>query len=149
MILYHFTALEYLDAIKAEGLTKGEVPLSPTDLLNAVWLTADPSPKGHGLIDGRPLTEQERFVEYQRCGFMPPAGSFFPNKRAVRITVLIPSSDRNLYHWPKWGRKRLTPDWYERMDRVGSGKSKTWRVYFGTIPPSSFREIEILAKPAA
>jgi hypothetical protein len=31
----------------------------------------------------------------------------------------------------------------------GSGKSKTWWVYFGTIPPSSFREIEILAKPAA
>jgi hypothetical protein len=96
-------------------------------------------PKGHGLIDGRPLTEQERFVEYQRRGFMPPEGARFPNKRAVRIAVLIPSSDRNLYHWPKWGRKRLAPDWYERMDRIGGGKSKTWWVYFGQIPPTSFR----------
>jgi hypothetical protein len=145
MILYHFTALEYLDAIKADGLTKGEVPVSPTDLLNAVWLTTDPSPKGHGLTDGRPLTEQERFVEYQRRGFMPPEGARFPNNRAVRIAVLIPSSDRNLYHWPKWGRKRIAPDWYKRMDRVGGGKSKTWWIYFGVIPPRSFREIEILA----
>jgi hypothetical protein len=48
MMLYHFTALEYLDAIKAEGLTKGEVPVSATDLLNAVWLTSDPSPRGTG-----------------------------------------------------------------------------------------------------
>jgi hypothetical protein len=148
MLLYHFTALEYLDAIKAEGLIKGEVPVSPTELLNAVWLTTDPSPKGHGLIDGRLLTAQERFAEYQRCGFMPPAGARFPNKRAVRIAILIPSSDRNLYHWPKWGRKRMTPDCYERMDRVGGGKSKTWWIYFGVILPRSFRTIEILTPPA-
>jgi hypothetical protein len=41
MILYHFTAVEYLPDIAADGLSRGEVPLTPDRLLNAVWLTSD------------------------------------------------------------------------------------------------------------
>jgi hypothetical protein len=145
MLLYHFTALDYLDAIKAEGLTKGELPLSQTEVRNAVWLTTDRNP-GHG-VEGveRPLTDQERYNYLMTRGRMPPAGAVWPNKHAVRITVLIARGDRNLHHWPKWGRKRLAADWYEIMDRTGGGKAKTWWIYFGTIPPSSFRDVEILS----
>jgi hypothetical protein len=31
MILYHFTGLEYLDAIMEDGLSKGDVPTSATE----------------------------------------------------------------------------------------------------------------------
>ncbi len=67
MILYHYTAREYLERIRREGLTTGEVPLSPSHILNGVWFTTDPDPGGHGLT-----------------GIL--------NKRAVRITVKIRQS---------------------------------------------------------
>jgi hypothetical protein len=144
MIFYHFTAREYLDAIQGEGLTKGDVPLTATTGVNAVWLTTDKNPAGHGLSDGGELTCEMR-VAYQKCfGVMPREGDRFPNKRAVRITVLVSSTDRNLYHWPKWGRKRLHPQYYEVLNKTGGGKTKTWWLYFGTIPPSCFHSVELL-----
>jgi hypothetical protein len=36
MLLYHFTATQYLDRIKAEGITKGELPVSQTEVRNAL-----------------------------------------------------------------------------------------------------------------
>jgi hypothetical protein len=55
---YHFTAKEYLDSICSFGLSKGDVPLSPMGKgLNAVWLTTDPQPHGHGVDRGSVLTE--------------------------------------------------------------------------------------------
>ena len=62
MLLYHFTAPEYIEQIKAEGLTRGDVPTSSTEGINAVWLTSDRSPDGHGLSDGQVLTDQERDI---------------------------------------------------------------------------------------
>ena len=56
MLLYHFTALEYLEAIQREGLTKGEAPLSRTEALNAVNLTTSKHTDGHGLGEARDLT---------------------------------------------------------------------------------------------
>jgi hypothetical protein len=41
MLLYHFTPAKNLDSIKAIGITRGEVAVSPTDRRQdfAVWLT--------------------------------------------------------------------------------------------------------------
>ncbi len=36
--LYHFTSLKHFDRIKNDGLTKGDVPTSNRDGVNAVWL---------------------------------------------------------------------------------------------------------------
>ena len=55
MILYHFTAVEYLDAIMKEGLSRGDVPTSAAAGRNGVWLTTDPDSGGHGLSDGEQL----------------------------------------------------------------------------------------------
>jgi hypothetical protein len=118
MILYHYTSKAYLPLIEIGGLEVGEVPLTPTKLRNAVWLTTDSNPDGHGL-DGSCL-----------------------NKRAVRITVRIPTHDRKLKHWPAWGRKRLARWWYAALDEAGGGKSESWYLYFGTIPPSAFLAVE-------
>lgn len=60
MILYHFTALELLDKIKAEGLSKGEVPITARRTTNAVWFTTDSNSDGHGLSDDRALSRDER-----------------------------------------------------------------------------------------
>jgi RNA:NAD 2'-phosphotransferase (TPT1/KptA family) len=37
MILYHFTGLEFLDAIMEDGLSKGDVPTSATEGLAVIW----------------------------------------------------------------------------------------------------------------
>jgi hypothetical protein len=61
MILYHFTAREYLPSIASNGLWKGEVALThrAEDCLNAVWLTTQNNAAGHGLTDEHVLTSDE------------------------------------------------------------------------------------------
>lgn len=140
MLLYHFTAAEYLDSIREHGLVRGEVPISATDLLNAVWLTTDRSPSGHGLTDGRELTDQEKLLKK----LDPALPARFPDKRAVRITLRIPSTDRNLRHWPAWGKKRLESGWYQTLSRIGGGKDRSWWLYWGVIPPERFDKVEML-----
>jgi hypothetical protein len=144
MILYHFTAREYLDEISEQGLTRGDVPLTDCTGVNAVWLTTDKNPAGHGLGEAREMTNAERAAFRQWEGVMPPEGTRWLNKRAVRITVLIPTSDRKLRYWPQWGRKRLSSRDYEGLKVTGGGKAKTWWLYFGVIRPTCFREIELL-----
>ncbi len=73
-----------------------------------------------------------------------PDGARFPNKRAFRITMKIPSSDRALVSWPKWARKRLEKQWYEALSESGGRKDGTWYLYFGTIPPDRFTKIDDL-----
>ncbi len=138
MILYHFTCLEYLESIKREGLNRGEVPLSSTEVLNAVNLTSDKTRNGHGLDGGGvEITPAARKL------MGASVGSRFPDKLAVRLTVLIPRNDRKLVKWPTWAKKRLDSKWYQRMDQIGGGKSKTWFLYWGEIPPAWIRAIDI------
>jgi hypothetical protein len=138
---YHYTAFENLDSIKREGLNRGEVPLNPRDCLNAVWLTTDLDPSGHGLTEARELTNEEKLF----LGLDPSLKCGFPNKRAVRITVQIPASGFNkLSCWVKWGRKHLSSDWYRCLNETGGNKAHSWFMYWGTIPPEWFRSIELL-----
>jgi hypothetical protein len=128
MILYHFTGLEHLDAIMEDCLSIGDVPTSSTEGKTGVWFTTDQDPAGHGLGVEMDL----------------PNGGRIPNKRAVRITVSIPSSDRKLVSWMKWGRKHCNPDMFDRLNRSGGGKCKSWYIYFSTVKPDQFSNIEIL-----
>lgn len=52
MIFYHFTSRKSVPSILAEGLNRGEAPLSDTRVVQAVNLTTDPAPNGHGLDGG-------------------------------------------------------------------------------------------------
>jgi hypothetical protein len=154
MIFHHFTSAEFLDEIMAEGLRLGDVPLSATEACNAVWLTTDRNPEGHGLSEAGMLSEHEIQTIAKIKGIplsrMPrKLGTL--NKRAVRITIKIPTTDRALFHWPRWGRKRLDPDWYDTLNRTGSRKANSWWIYFGTIPPDRFLAVEglVVADKAA
>ena len=142
LLLYHFTARDNLEAIQAEGLTRGDVPITQTEGLQAVWLTTNKDSDGHGLSDDRPLTEEE-IAALKRISPKTkiPEGARMKNKRAVRITVKIPRNDRKLEHWPKWGKKHLDHTWFDTLNRTGGGKYKTWFLYFGVIPPDWFTEV--------
>src|SRR3546814_4547043 len=85
VILYHFTAREYLPSILEEGLTKGEVPTSAYGPApNAVWFTSDGSPQGHGLSDEKILSPEEVQVMRRMHGADYPDDLMFPNKKAIR-----------------------------------------------------------------
>ncbi len=149
MKLYHFTAAEYVPAIAAVGLWKGEVPVThrAEDCLNAVWLTsAAAAGKGsdHGLTDGRPLSVEEKLER----GLPPDAPNRFPDKRAVRFTVIIPRGDRRLVPWNAWARKRLDPQWLSTLEQGGGGAAlaRTWFLYWGAIPHdwiTEFRDMRV------
>jgi hypothetical protein len=149
MILYHFTCFDYTESILSEGLTKGDVPTKPTGPLsetNAVWLTTDAEPQGHGLFKGGLLTEEERRAFFTMTGTMPPAGARFPNKLSVRIKVVIPSSDRRLVKWTTWGRKHCQPRTFEGLISKNGTRYKTWWLYFGVIKPDLFQAVDYIEK---
>lgn len=148
MRLYHFTARECLGSIRASGLNRGIVHLSATSQLNAVWLTTDPGPRGHGLeAGGRFMTDEERQQAREWAGHVPLAGARFPKVANVRITVDLDDGDRGLHEWLPWARRHLDFDWMTALHPVASGtlrKAKTWRLYLGIIPPDRFAAIESL-----
>lgn len=148
MLLFHFTARDRLASIMEGGLSRGDVPVNGPEGegLNAVWLTTDRSSDGHGLGGSELMTDEDRLRIFRWKGEMPPEGARWANKRAVRITVKLPSSDAKLKEWLPWARKRLDPDWLAQLNEAGGGnrKARTWRLYFGIIPPSAFVAVDVL-----
>lgn len=148
MILYHFTSRERLPIILESGLSKGEVPLNDRETLNAVNLTTDPSPHGHGLDHaGHVVTDDESARIFLRTDSLIPPGTVYINKKAVRITVKIPSSDRALKDYLPWARKHIEPNYLRRLIAVsggGNAKAKTWKLYFGVIEPRAFVAVDML-----
>src|SRR4051794_18164178 len=140
MVFYHFTAREYLRSIAREGLRKGEVALSPTVVQNAVWLTTDPDPAGHGLGEARQLTMREK----QILGFPLHSDVSFPNKRAIRFRTDVDPSDEKLTDWPGWAEPRLDRSWYRTLHETGGRKSETWWLYWGTIPPEALEATDLI-----
>jgi hypothetical protein len=146
MVLYHFTCAEFLKSIVREGLCRGDVrtkKIGPLYETNAVWLTTDPQPKGHGLGLPGALTEEDRLRHFEIFGTMPPKGSRYPDKRAVRITVNIPKGDPRLQRWTRWARKHCEPGVYDNLARADGSGHKTWWLYFGSIAPNQFRDIDM------
>ena len=154
MLLYHFTCHEYMERISREGLNRGDVPLrriAPLYETNAVWLTDISQPEGCGLSDAREFTEEDRLQYFKVFGELLPPNSVYPDKKAVRITVVIPSSDRRLKRWLNYGRKHCEPGFYDELVRADGRTHKHWWLYFGIIPPDQFRAVDYLnsTRPAA
>jgi hypothetical protein len=141
MLFYHFTAEEYLASILEHGLIKGELPINQRDVVNVVNLTSDKNPNGHGLTDGRALTEAEKLFLRQE-GKHVSEDARFPNKRAIRITVKLPKS--SVKQWLPWARKKLDHSWLDTMVEAGGGlrKARTWWFSLQPIPTKTFIKIE-------
>ncbi|MCL4684698.1 hypothetical protein KJ059_08085 [Myxococcota bacterium] len=134
MKLYHFTALEYLRSILAEGITTGDVPLGPRRHGNAVWLTRAPEPNAQlWTNDGsHVLSDDERRLHASIFGAPVPRGSRVPDKRAVRLTVEVPEGDKLLTQWLPYARLRgAKTKWFRALE-----SSPDWYIYRGTIPPA-------------
>ena len=139
MILNHFTCTEHLPSILADGLNRGDVPTSRSTGENGVWFTTNETPQGHGLRDG--VERQATPKELAAMGLPADAPVFWPNKHAVKIKVMIPSRDRLLVPWWKWGRKHCEPAFFDTLNKIGP-EYKTWFIYFGTVSPDQFLSVE-------
>ena len=146
MLLYHFTSPTFSSAIIRTGLSRGSVPLSRGRDLNAVWLTSDGSPNGHGLENGGAfMTDQERQQAYEWSGVLPPEGARFPKDAGVRLTVSIPDDDENLHSWLSWARRRLPAGMIPVLHPIGSNslrQAKSWYIYTGVIPPTAIVSVD-------
>jgi len=110
---YHFTADAYLESIKANGITKGDVPYSKEGGDNAPWLTTD------GAWQHQLWTQ----------GSDPKGG--------VRLTVCVPEGDPNLERWLDYAdRKQMDREWLRKLNKTGGGGEGDWWLYQGIIPCS-------------
>lgn len=149
MIFYHFTTRDALPSIMAEGLNRGEAPISDTRVAQAVNLTTSPDPEGHGLDKGGRVVGEAESAKLAAHGFRVPVGTIYADKLEARIKIKLPRSDRRLTEWRTWSRKHCEPGYADRLERAAGAnrKPKTWWLYQGTIPPEAFVEVTIL-KPA-
>ena len=140
--LYHFTAVERLPVIMREGLRLGDVPTGQFTGRNGVWLTIDPAPAGHGLGSASEMSDEDRQWVLKWRGVLPPEGTRWPDKSAVRIAVRgLPDTGR-LVRWSRWGRRNCAPGMYDGLVRAGGAKHRSWYVYFGIIPAEYFAAVE-------
>ncbi|MGH6882740.1 MAG: hypothetical protein ACREFM_17605 [Hypericibacter sp.] len=141
MLLYHFTHKDALAGIMAEGLWRGEVPLTEREVLTAVNLTTSPTPQGMGVqIEDKEVDT----VVLKAKGLLPqdaPPTIIFKAKTDIRIAVRVESRDRNLVQWRRFARKRLEPRWRETLEK--GNRPETWWLYFGTILPDRFAMVAL------
>ena len=119
MILYHFTAGQYLRAIARHGLTVGDVP---TDISRnkgkvGVWLTSSPLSHGHGLVGS--ILDKQRF----------------------RLSINIQDNDLNLVRWLEWAPSNVTPDTLNALHQDNGSNFETWYIYFGHIATDSIVDV--------
>ena len=147
MKLYHFTYEEALPSILAEGLYRGEIPLSRTTIMpeSAVWLTTDQTPDGHGLGYAHARVATPELA----AAYKVPVGTtlHFPDKKKIRIQVDFKTSKaRGLHKWLDFAKKeKIDRDWLKRL-HAGAGdnpRPNTWWLYLGTLPPQTFQAIEV------
>jgi hypothetical protein len=119
MRLYHFTAREYLQSITEDGIVRGTIYTSPSEAIQAVWLTVDPS-----------FADQSWTQASTR------------DKARVRITLDVPDDSTKLWHWPKLAEQLgVSPEWLEIQVNL-RGDPEPWYVYLGVIPPQWIVTVE-------
>ena len=153
MLLYHFTCRHHLSNILESGLSRGAVPVTAARIANAVWLTADPGPNGHGLEQGGPfMSDAQRVQAKEWTGVLPPPGARVPKPAEVRIAIEIERTDPRLNEWLPWARRNLSPEWLRTLHPPGCPslrKAKTWRIYDGLIAADRFVAVEAVEEAVA
>lgn len=145
MKFYHFTSPGHVGHILAYGaLAKGTIWTGEDakGFFSAVLLTTDPDPDRSGVDDGRPLQ-----IPIERRLPNGPIELRGCDKRRVRFTVTIPSSDRDLRNYWTFIQGRVGR-WYldyEIASTTGGLRSvRNWHFYRRAIPLSRIERIEIM-----
>ena len=120
MNFYHFTSSVHFEYIEKNGLSKGEVPITPVKGTCAVWLTVNPN------------REQQRWTA---CSLM--------NKKEIRISVMVDKSDSRLIKWSEYAKEQSVPQWwYDILNNAWGGDTDNWYLFFGTIKPEEFTSVD-------
>lgn len=120
MKFYHYTSAFHWQIIKnSEGLSRGDVPTSPTGGYQAVWLTSRESDSNNW-----------------------SKGSAV-NKTEVLLEVSIDADDPMLHSWQKVITDNKIADWWVKALNKDQD-SDNWFVYHDTIPLSSIKVIREL-----
>ncbi len=146
MKLYHYTHEEALPSILAEGLTKGDVPLSPTKGANAVWFTTSQFPTGHGVSgEGKSHCVTPETAKL----FGVPVGTtvHWADKQKIRIRVELETSKTpGLWKWLDFAKAvKIDRAWLKQL-HAGAGddpKPHTWWLWFAVMPPEYFQAVEV------
>jgi hypothetical protein len=139
MILYHFTPVENVDAIKQQGLhpaeeTRGRM-LPPGECV--VWLSEIPTTEMSEddcaifeMREGEPVVTK-RWLRYRS------------NEPLARLTVNLQPNSRFLRHYKTWLQGRYWEGCPDPSDSFGRSVIEKWWIYFGVIPPSKITECMI------
>jgi len=121
---YHYTSRVYLPGILREGITRGDIAISPTEGFCAPTLT--------------------KSADWQSQVWVKLSGPGTAlTKTGVRLTVEIPEAERHrLKTWAQvLSDYRIDPAWEKAQDQA-VGTEESWQVFFGKIPPSWISKIE-------
>jgi hypothetical protein len=113
MILAHFTNIFPLAGIVRNGISDGEIAVTPVHVVNFPWFTSEFS-----------RDAQEDWVGENR------------GKLALRLEVEFREDDERLVRWRDYAKRlRLRGDWYEKMTGPHVGRNgRDWYVYRGIVP---------------
>lgn len=164
--LYHFTTAIGLKGIFYSGKILATDTYANESLkIKAVCLTTDMSPEGHGLPDGRELTEKQALVFAHRC-LTVKNQKYCLNHREFRLTIspdylnIVSANDfhrGNTFfikvmaatayypHAETEEIENLTAVENNIRDPEFRGKSLTWRYCLQDIPLASLIKIEQLS----
>lgn len=126
--LYHYTSPQAFEKILLEGIRQGDVPTSPQEGCNGVWLTTvDRLGASHG---------------WDSTGLL--------DKTSIRFVIELPDRDSRLWGWPRLARRaQIDRAFYDALDRTGNCESASWYVYFGTIPAAWISEVQFFMQEAS
>jgi hypothetical protein len=123
-ILYHFTCRAWWHFIERDGITRGEVPISRTNVAQHPNLTANPQPNAQ-----------------KWAGI--DVGESVSNKIAVRISVKIPDDDDRIISWQDFANRNVVDRrWYRELDEAGGWEARNWWIYQGVVRPEWFVDFE-------
>ena len=139
MLLYHFTRLKNVAAIKKHGLLPHGSDAAPSPATKGmaggrrvVWLCTSPTSRSTAL---------ERRLLATRCGVYCVTNRFLhPGSHAglARFKVDVSMHDRKLKTYGPWLRRNQhrSFDSPDPDDRMMKRARETWWIYFGKIPTS-------------
>jgi hypothetical protein len=113
MTLAHYTSIFSLGGIVQDGISIGEVPVTPIHVVNFPWFTSEFSQDG-----------QEDWVG--RCR----------SKLDLRLEVEFRDNDQRLVRWREYAKRlRVRDDCYEKLTKPRMAiNGRNWFVYRGVVP---------------
>lgn len=135
MLFYHFTSPGHVGHIlESGGLRKGSVWVGsyPSIPFEAAFLTTSPDPDRSGVSDGTPIAVPQNLRKGGGASVIETI-----DKRRVRMSLRIASSDRRLRNYLSFAKGRVDPAQLASEVRHTPGGMEAMRAWFffrGTIP---------------